>query len=127
MGKGYLIDTNAVIDYLDNKLPANTTSFIDDLQVQISVVSRIELLAWPNISQEQHALLTRFINAAEVVALSESVILKTIELKKTYRVKLPDAIIAATAIVNNWGLLTRNVNDFEKIDGLLIMNPYKMK
>jgi predicted nucleic acid-binding protein len=127
MGKGYLIDTNAVIDYLENKLPDNASSFIDDLLIQISVVSRIELLAWPNISKEQLTLLNGFINASDILLLSEAVILKTIELKKKYRIKLPDAIIAATAIVNDLNLLTRNISDFEKIDGLVNTNPYKMK
>ncbi len=127
MGKGYLIDTNAVIDYLENKLPDNASSFIDDLLIQISVVSRIELLAWPNISKEQLTLLNGFINASDILLLSEAVILKTIELKKKYRIKLPDAIIAATAIVNDLNLLTRNISDFEKIDGLVNINPYKMK
>jgi len=45
MGKGYLIDTNAVIDYLDNKLPAKANAFIDGIQPNISVITRIELLA----------------------------------------------------------------------------------
>lgn len=53
MGKEYLIDTNAVIDYLDNKLPAKANSFIDDNRPNISVITRIELLAWPGADERQ--------------------------------------------------------------------------
>jgi len=127
MGKGYLIDTNAVVDYLENKLPDTASALIDALSIQISVISRIELLAWSKITKNQLEVLNGFINASQVFGLDEAVILKTIELRKNHRVKLPDAIIAATAIVNDLDLLTRNINDFEKISGLNSINPYNLK
>ena len=53
MGKKYLIDTNSAIDYLAYKLPAAASKIIDKEIVQMSVITRIELLAWPNISKQQ--------------------------------------------------------------------------
>jgi hypothetical protein len=44
MGQGYLVDTNTIIDYLDNKLPDRANNIIDNIAIQISIVSRIELL-----------------------------------------------------------------------------------
>ncbi len=78
----------------------------------------MELLSWPGASQEQTLILNEFINASEVFALEESVIVKAVEIRKTFKTKLPDAIIAATAIVNNLSLITRNTKDFEKIQEL---------
>ncbi len=124
MGKEYLIDTNSVIDYLDNKLPDNANELIDSIDSKISVIIRMELLAWPGASNEQTLILNEFINTSEVFALEEPAILKAIEIRKAYKTKLPDAIIAATALVNKLTIITRNTKDFDKIEGLEVLNPY---
>jgi predicted nucleic acid-binding protein len=49
---------------------------------------------------------------------------KTIELRRKYKRKLPDIIIAATAIVHNLTIATRNVADFQNIDNLSVWNPW---
>ncbi|MEX2231113.1 MAG: hypothetical protein WD824_03060 [Cyclobacteriaceae bacterium] len=49
MGQGYLIDTNITIDYLSDKLPEKSAEFIEKIDSQLSVISRMELLAWPNV------------------------------------------------------------------------------
>ena len=66
MGKEYLIDTNSVIDYLDNKLPDNANELIDSIDSKISVITRMELLAWPGADEQQTLILDEFINASEV-------------------------------------------------------------
>jgi len=48
----------------------------------------------------------------------------TIELRKEYKIKLPDALIAAPALHYRLGLITRNTFDFKKIDGLEVINPH---
>jgi predicted nucleic acid-binding protein len=55
------------------------------------------------------------------------VIAKTIELRKKYRIKLPDAIIAATAIVHELTLITRNTPDFKSINGLKLLSPWQQE
>ena len=124
MGKQYLIDTNSVIDYLDNKLPEKANQLIDGIESKISVITRMELLAWPGASDEQALVLDEFINTSDVFALEELVILKAIEIRKKHKTKLPDAIIAATAIVSELSIITRNTKDFDKIEGLEVFNPY---
>jgi hypothetical protein len=124
MGTGYLVDTNTVVDYLENKLPEKSIELIDNITVQLSVISRIELLVWQNISDDQIKVLNDFINASIIFNLNESVILKSIEIRKQHRLKLPDAIIAATAIVNDLTLITRNTKDFQKVDSLKSINPH---
>lgn len=47
-----------------------------------------------------------------------------IVIRKHFRVKLPDAIIAATALVHDLSLITRNYNDFKKIQSIEILNPF---
>jgi len=124
MEQEYLIDTNTVIDYLDNKLPEAISGLIDSINSHISVITRMELLGWANANDEQIKILQQFVDASVVFNLDEPIILKAIELRKTQKIKLPDAIIAATALVHGFKLITRNVGDFTKIDGLNLVNPH---
>jgi len=126
MAGQYLIDTNSVIDYLDNKLPANGANLLDKEELDISVITRMELLAWPNAEEEQISVLSQFINSVVTRSLDEPVILKRIEIRKEYRIKLPDAIIAATALVYNLSLVTRNIDDFKNVKGIKLINPWDL-
>ncbi len=124
MGQGYLIDSNTAIDYHDDKLPAPGGNLIDNTPVQISVIARMELLSWPKANEQQIKILRQFINESPIHNLDEPIILKAIEIRKANSIKLPDAIIAATAIVYNLILVTRNTTDFKKVAGLEMVNPY---
>lgn len=126
MGQGYLVDTNTIIDYLENKLPEKSNKLIDNIIIQFSVISRIELLVWKKTTEDQVKILNEFINSSTVFDLNESIILKSIEIRRNYRLKLPDAIIAATAVVNNLPLLTRNTSDFEKVTEIKCIDPYHL-
>jgi predicted nucleic acid-binding protein len=126
MGQGYLVDTNTIIDYLENKLPEKSNKLIDNIIIQFSVISRIELLVWKKATEDQVNILNEFVNSSTVFDLNESIILKSIEIRKNYRLKLPDAIIAATAVVNNLSLLTRNISDFEKVIQIKCIDPYHL-
>jgi len=85
----------------------------------MSVITRIELLSWVTGHEGLDADIRQFIAESSVLDLSEPVILQTIRLRRQYRsVKLPDAIIAATALVYDFTLLSTNDSDFQKIDGL---------
>lgn len=128
MGKGYLIDSNVVIAYLDNKLPQQgmqiVTTAIDNTPI-ISVITKIEVLRF-NAPIQIYKVLEDFINESNVLDLNEMVVEKTIDICKLHRIKLPDAIIAATTIVSGLVLMTRNIGDFKKIDGLELLNPWEI-
>ena len=126
MEQRYLIDTNAVIDYLDNKLPNNSANLIDRTDTQISVITRMELLSWHKATSRQIQVLQEFINSSTVVGLEEKVILKAIDIRKNYRLKLPDAIIAATALANGFALISHNISDFKNISGLKVIDPWNL-
>ncbi len=125
----YLIDTNAVIDYLGKKLPVTSMSFMNSLIDSIpnvSVVTKIEVLGF-NAAGEYYSLLSDFMNDAVIFDLSEEVVNHSISLRKRYKIKLPDVIIAATAISFNLVLITRNIKDFNGIKGLKTVNPWDLK
>jgi predicted nucleic acid-binding protein len=71
--------------------------------------------------------MSNFVSLSEVLPLNETVTEKTIELKRSFRkMKLGDAIIAATAVIDNLALITRNVDDFKFIQSLTVLNLYEM-
>ena len=125
MEQEYLIDTNIAIDYLDDKLPKKGADLIDSIISRISVITRMELLGWPDATREQTQVLKQFVDSSVVFNLDEPLIVKAISVRKLYRTKLPDAIIAATALVHHYTLLTRNTNDFKNIPGLKLLNPFE--
>jgi predicted nucleic acid-binding protein len=65
------------------------------------------------------------LNYATIIALDDEVVDKTIHLKKSTKIKTPDAIITCTALVNNLTLITNNIADFKRIEGLKTFNPYE--
>lgn len=123
----YLIDTNAIIDYLGRNFPLTGMAFMNniiDTVPNISVITKIELLGF-NTPNEHYQTLIDFINDSVVLELVPSIVDKSIEIRKAYRTKLPDTIIAATALVNNFVLVTRNISDFKNIEGLQLINPHE--
>jgi predicted nucleic acid-binding protein len=77
-----------------------------------------------NTSVDGYKVINDFIIECKVLQLDDSVIDKTIEICKSHRIKLPDAVIAATALVNDLALITRNISDFKNIKGLELLNPW---
>ena len=124
----YLIDTNAVIDYLGQKLNTPGMNFMNaiiDSSANVSVITKIEVLGF-NTHDLHYKLLSDFMNDSIIHELEPDVVEKTIELRKKYKTKLPDAIIAATAIVNNLSLVTRNIDDFKSILELKVIDPHQV-
>lgn len=128
MGLAYLWDTNTVIYFLQKQFSQSAEDFIDnilkDSPPAISVITEIELLCWKSDNQKDLAILHDFIDNAKVFELEKDIKLKAAEIRKKYSTKLPDAVIAATAIIYKLELLSRNVNDFNKIEELKLINPY---
>ncbi|WP_170139309.1 type II toxin-antitoxin system VapC family toxin [Larkinella arboricola] len=126
MATEYLIDTSAVIKYLNGTFPEDGLLFIDgiiDQQSAISFISEIELQVWTPPNPEDTAIYQTFVSNSKVIGTSSTIISETIRIRKEFRVKLPDALIAATALANGWVLVADNDKDFKKISGLDYINP----
>jgi predicted nucleic acid-binding protein len=124
----YLTDTNTVIDYLARRIPAKGMDFMNNvvnLIPNISIITKIEVLGF-NTAPEHSLLLADFMNDASVLDLTSDVADLTIRVRRAHKIKLPDAIIAATAIAHGMKLITRNISDFKNIEGLEILNPYDL-
>ncbi len=129
MGRAqYLVDTNAVIDYLGNKLPVDGLEFMNNIMDDVpcvSVITKIEVLGF-NAPLEHFTFLNEFMNDVTVLNLTNEVVEKCIAIRKNHKTKLPDAIIAATALVFSLVLVTRNISDFKNIDGLQLLDLHSL-
>lgn len=83
----------------------------------------MEFLGWQGHTNEGFIKSTEFINKANIFNLSENIINHAINLKRNHKIKLIDAIICSTALLNNMELVTRNVGDFKSIKNLKLINP----
>lgn len=124
---GWLLDSNAVMGYLNQD---STQGFIGQFEqalvegAAVSVITTIEVLGWRGHDSTSRASAESLLRCLEEMPLSISVVQQAIALRSKYSIKLPDAVIAATALTANLKLMTRNQTDFERIAGLAIVNPF---
>ena len=90
----------------------------------ISILTKIEFLGWDKHTPEGFKKCKELIEPANIYFLDEEIANKAIELKTKRKIKLADAVIAATALLNNLILATRNVDDFKGLKELQIINPF---
>lgn len=125
MEQDYLIDTNSIIDFANKKLPSPGTLFVSkviDINPIISIINKIEVLGFAHPNNQMIEL----IEASTIIPLTDEIVDETIAIRKIHKVKLPDAIIAATTKTKNLTLITRNETDFDSVSGLTIINPWKI-
>ena len=126
MDQRYLIDTSAAIKYLCGTFTETGLVFLDGIvsnESIISFISEIELLAWNPPKESDLIVYQQFVQASRVLGIDKRVILKTIEIRKQFGLKLPDAVIASTALIHDLTLIADNDRDFLKVDGLKYINP----
>lgn len=123
MEQRYLIDTNVIIDAQIGKIPKAGMDFLTNVfnaSFNVSFVSYIEFMGYKDIKPQSEV----FISMATIIEINKSIIDTCIVLRKVKRIKLPDAIIAATAICNNLIIVSHNTKDFANIESLQIIDPY---
>jgi len=122
-----VFDSNILIYHLNDVLPPSALSTVAawiSEGAMISVMTRIEVLGYPQTAEQlQQAI--RLVSYFDEISLHEPIVQHTIRLRQQSRVRLPDALIAATALSLGLPLVTRNTQDFRAIEGLLILNPFE--
>jgi predicted nucleic acid-binding protein len=127
MGTRYLIDSNAVIDFLGGTLPENGKQMMMSIAPEISIITLIEVLSKKEMPELEVTKYRAFANASIIYTdISNDIAEQTISIRKQHGLKTPDAIIAATALANNLVLISRNEKDFRKIHNLKLINPWKL-
>jgi predicted nucleic acid-binding protein len=106
-----VLDTNLIIDIFNGLISLESfEQALPDTEKTVSVITEIELLSFPRITEEQETQIKLFLTKLKIVALTEEIKHKAIEFRRKTNKKLPDSIIAARSIVSNAALVTSDKN-----------------
>jgi predicted nucleic acid-binding protein len=119
-----LLDSNIIIYAAQPQYP-QLREFIAERSPAVSALSYVEVLGYHQLTEEQRYYFEAFFQAAEVLPISQAVLIQAVALRQQRRMTLGDAIIAGTALVYNLTLVTRNVDDFRWITDLNLFNPFE--
>ena len=100
-----VLDTNIALYHLGGRLTAPLPSGL----YHASIITEIELLSYPNLSNAEEQQIRNFLSQLLIIGIDESIKSRAIALRKQHRLKLPDAIISATALSLNALLLTNDL------------------
>jgi predicted nucleic acid-binding protein len=109
-----VFDTNILIDYL-NGVEAAKAEIQRHRQRLISVVTWMEILVGSR-NQEEEDVLEMFLRDFRLVDLTRGIAREAVDIRRTSKIRLPDAIIRATAHAESALLVTRNTKDFGSDD-----------
>ncbi len=118
-----LLDTNFIIGLIKRtepviKILAASSIALDECAY--SFITRIELLSYPAITQPEIESIESILATMHYVSTSKEIENTTIRLRRQYRLKTPDAIVAATAIALNLELLTLDQQLAKQMQAILV-------
>jgi predicted nucleic acid-binding protein len=122
----YTLDTNSIIYYI-NEEPAVVQVLegilAQDVPLYVSTVTELELFSLSTLTLEDEACIEEVLSVTvRVIPLISSIARIAGDLRRLYpRLRTADSAIAATAIFTNSTLITRNVRDFRRIEGLPLL------
>ena len=120
--KGFF-DTNILIDFLNGAVPAREEVEAYD-ETLISRITWMEVLVGASNENDEHVI-RLFLRRFRVIELTDRIAEHAIELRRTRRLKMPDAIILASALSADSRLITRNTRDFCRTDPAIRV-PYEL-
>jgi len=120
-----ILDSNIVI-YANSSTGAQLREWVASKHRAVSEITRLEVLGYHRLDDDQRHLLTLFIGDCSILPVSSSVIDEAIRLRQLRKMDLGDAVIAATALVHSETLATANTSDFKWIPGLSLLNPLEL-
>ncbi len=124
----YLIDNNVVSNYFSESYTEKGMTFIDDVIDQIpniSVITEIKALSWIHKDKQKEKIVTQFVSESNILNITPAIVMQCVNIRRQRKIKTPDAIIAATAIIHGLTLIT-NDSDFYGVPGLLTIDPFSL-
>lgn len=105
-----LLDSNIIIYLSKGELDIDEV-FDDKKRYFISVITYMEFLGFHFKDLKEKEFIQRILALFKVVYIDKGIVDKVVEIRQHKKIKLPDAIIAATALMKKCDLMTRNVPD----------------
>ncbi len=120
-----VFDSSTLILFLNDALPTEAVDLLDhclhDRRIYISAIVRAEILAWPSHTAMSLAAALALLDACQLVAVNAVVADEGARIRRETGLKLPDALIAATAVLQSAALVTANAKDFRRVPGLTLI------
>uniref|UniRef100_A0A7C4W6S8 Type II toxin-antitoxin system VapC family toxin n=1 Tax=Desulfatirhabdium butyrativorans TaxID=340467 RepID=A0A7C4W6S8_9BACT len=122
-----LIDTHVWIDAIAGNLSkkAFLKVTVEAEWAGYSAITRLELFGFPGLTEKEEGKIKELLRAFEEVPVTSEIIDRAIRIRKKAKVKVPDAIIGASALVFGCNLITRNLADFKAIEDLKVIDPFR--
>ena len=117
-GSKLFLDTNIVLYLLNGD--ETLAELLNQKQLYISVITELELLAFKGITAKEEKVIKEFVSQCKVININNSIKLETIRIRKTYKTKLPDSIIIASALYLDLPLITSDF-EFKKVVELALV------
>lgn len=118
-----LVDSNIIIYAAQPGNDALRRYIAENLPF-VSAISYVEVLGYHRLLNEEKLALQQFFASAVVLPITQTVLASAVALRQQRRMTLGDALIAATCLVHNLTLVTRNVSDFAWIADLSVLDPF---
>jgi len=119
----FTLDTNAILYYLkgdERAFPVIEKVLSESSPVYVSVVTELELLSFSNSTEHEITLIEKLLTTVSIMSLDSRLARIAATLRRMYRLKTPDSIIAATSLFTGTILLTRNTRDFLRISEVTV-------
>jgi predicted nucleic acid-binding protein len=126
----YLLDTNSLIYYFQGAPqmdPVFQPIERGEARPLVSIITEIELLGFPRLTQQDETRIRSLLSGFAVVAVDERIAAQAVVLKRRRGLKTPDAIIAATALLEDACLVTRDQALLDKVPEVQSLNPFGRK
>lgn len=114
-GSKLLVDTNIILYLLNGD--ETIADFLQDKELFISFITELELLSFWDLSTNEEKHIQSFIKNCKSISMNELIKKETIQIRKNYKMKLPDSIIAATSLYLDIPLISADLG-FQKIENL---------
>lgn len=119
----YVLDTNAIIYFLRGDEVAITffqDIFQKDVPIYISAMTEIELFSFQPLSQKEVESIEEVLKTVVTISVDSRLARLAGFLRRQHRLKIPDSVIAATALLTGSTLITRNIRDFKHVLNLSV-------
>ena len=114
-GNSFIVDTNIILYVLSGN--KELAEMIDSKEIYVSFITELELLGYKGIEKKDKHIIKQFLADCRIIDINEEIKIHTLQIKQKYTIKLPDAIIGATAKFLNIPLITAD-KGFIKISAI---------
>jgi len=112
-GLNLIADTNVLVYLISENEPVR--SVVHESNLSVSFITEMELLGWPSAKENELRIIAQLLYQCKIISLNDDIKKLAIDIRRNYRIKLPDSIVAVTAPFLNMPLMSAD-HGFKKIE-----------